>query len=203
MLITANLIMFVIEWAMDLGPGNYWYGGTQSSEVLNGLGSLQNNLWQTRQFFRLLTASFLHYGYSHFLMNMLALSVVGPFVERRLGTMIYAMIYIASGIATMATLACLNRLKLIQIDSLVGASASIMALAGALVIIFYRNWKMIRTRSNLKLMRLVVAILLIQLAADYFTPVVSSVGHFSGMVWGAIFAAALLKTKITSPPASP
>lgn len=56
------------------------------------------------QFWRLLTATFLHYGLLHLLFNMLALFQLGPLLEQALGRARFLALYLLAGVAgTTAT----------------------------------------------------------------------------------------------------
>ena len=54
------------------------------------------------QYWRLITAAFLHYGPIHLLMNMLALYWFGSLLERRIGSAKYLLLYLVSGLAGSA-----------------------------------------------------------------------------------------------------
>ncbi len=79
-LVVANVLIFAAEWSMGARSGNWLAGGTADDNVLRTLGSMNGHILQTHQFYRLFMANFLHFGYAHILMNMLALLILGPFV---------------------------------------------------------------------------------------------------------------------------
>lgn len=85
-----------------------------------GLLSLDGQWW------RLLSATFLHSGFPHLLVNMLTLWAYGATCERMFGTGLFAVIYLAGGAA--ASIASLLWNPLVHS---VGASGAIFALIGA------------------------------------------------------------------------
>ena len=75
---------------------------------------------------RLVTAAFLHYGPFHLLLNMLALYWFGTLLEQRIGSGRYLLIYLVSGLAGSA-----GALVLSPTTATVGASGAIFGILGA------------------------------------------------------------------------
>src|ERR687887_711725 len=75
---------------------------------------------------RLITAAFLHYGPFHLLLNMLALWWFGSLLEQRIGSGRYLMLYVVSGLAGSA-----GALLLDPTVATVGASGAIFGILGA------------------------------------------------------------------------
>lgn len=80
------------------------------------------------EWWRLLTATFLHGGLPHLALNMAALIAVGPLVERLIGTRAFLAFYIACGLAGSAASLWYGPSRVA-----VGASGSIMGLCGLLL----------------------------------------------------------------------
>ena len=83
------------------------------------------------EIWRLFTATFLHAGPIHFLLNMMALKILGPIIENILGKSLFLFVYIISGFfgnlaSSLSTLALS-----------IGASSSIMGLVGVGVALEY------------------------------------------------------------------
>jgi membrane associated rhomboid family serine protease len=87
---------------------------------------------------RLFTYQFLHGGWDHLGANMVFLLALGPGVERPIGKIPYLIIYFSSGIAGALVEAAFADPR--RDDTLVGASASIMGVFGALIVI----WRLYR-----------------------------------------------------------
>ncbi|RME48816.1 MAG: rhomboid family intramembrane serine protease, partial [Deltaproteobacteria bacterium] len=81
-------------------------------------------------YFRLVLAVFLHFGFRHFIANMLTLLAFGPIVERTLGTGRFLLTYLLAGI--LGNL--LSFLARPDVESVrAGASGAVLGLIGALV----------------------------------------------------------------------
>ena len=83
------------------------------------------------EIWRLFTATFLHAGPIHFLLNMIALKMLGPITEKILGSFVFLFIYILSGF--FGNLAS----SFTSLSLSIGASSSIMGLVGVGVILEY------------------------------------------------------------------
>jgi rhomboid protease GluP len=192
-IIILNLIMFVLEMQQ---------GGSENLQTLYQLGAL----WPpavliSGEWWRVLTAMFLHLGLAHIALNMLALYVLGPFLERMLGVRRYVLIYALSGLGSMVTILALTQAGLLQPNLLVGASGAILGLVGATAAIYLRDWRL--RHSQLARSRLLrpLFIVVTQFMVDLIIPQTSLVGHLSGAVWGFITALLVIRfTRQKSPP---
>ena len=89
-LIVINLMMFGVEipWA-----------GRRTMRTLDWLGALDPDAVIVRhEYWRLLTALFLHYGLLHILINLYALYLLGPELERLIGCFKFIMGYLIAGL---------------------------------------------------------------------------------------------------------
>lgn len=129
------------------------------------------------QYWRLLTAAFLHFGPTHLAVNMLSLYVIGTSLEQALGKVRYAAVYLLAGVG--ASLAA----YIITPNSLVaGASGAVFGLLGGAGVLMVRN------RANLRPLLSILALnILISLL-----PGVSLSAHVGGFVTGAIVTYLLL-----------
>src|SRR5438876_1215978 len=78
------------------------------------------------QYWRLITAAFLHYGPFHLLLNMLALWWFGSLLEQRIGSGRFLLLYLVSGLAGSA-----GALLWSPLVPTVGASGAIFGILGA------------------------------------------------------------------------
>ncbi len=174
-LITINFLVFVTQIR---------FGGSENLETLYQLGALVPIVVWEGEFWRLITANFLHYGWGHFLMNMLALYFLGNLVEAISNKYHYIIIYFLSGIGSMFAFSLLanytNKLDYI----LVGASASVMGLVGSLTAIFLRRWLNEKSSINSKRLSMMLIIITVQLISDYLIPQVSMLSHLFGLLIG-------------------
>jgi rhomboid protease GluP len=174
-LILLNVAVFCAEIAA---------GGSTNDRTLERLGGLYPELLARHQYWRLLTANFLHYGWQHILFNMLALLILGPFVEESLGVVGFLIVYFFAGVGAMAGVLVLQHLRLIQTDALVGASGAIMGLVGAAGAVLLRLWRRHRAMDVRQRLLRIVWIVILQVIFDALTPMVSSSAHLVGLGCG-------------------
>ena len=116
-------------------------GGSEQTEVLLRMGAMNPLLILSGEWYRLLTAVFLHIGWLHLLMNLAGLFIFGSRLERKISAGEMALIYLGGGI--VGNLASLLYHWLQQDYQVIGAGASggIYALMGALLTVTYLTKK--------------------------------------------------------------
>ena len=173
------IIITTIVWLLQV----YFYGANAGSgENLLAAGGLFGP-WITahpEQIWRLFSAMFLHISWMHWLMNMVTLFLVGRIIEEELGSFRFALIYILSGIFANAMT------FFISFSSLsVGASTAIFGMFGAIATLgFYTNSPRLREVSK----GFIVLIILV-LISNIFQSRVNIIGHFGGVIGGALLSA--------------
>jgi rhomboid protease GluP len=186
--IVINVVMFLLEMKL---------GGSTSPLTLHRLGALEP--WAVRlrgEYWRMLTALFLHYGPLHLLFNLYALFVIGPGLERIIGSIRFATYYLLAGLGSSAGVLILrwsNRSP----EQLVGASGCVMGIVGvwAGYLIRHRHEPFAGRR-----LRNIVLIIAIQSAFDLSTPQVSMAAHLSGLVTGLFLGLLISPRKETHAP---
>lgn len=125
-LILVNIGMFFLTRSpTQLGAATWNLGFVQPEAVWHG------------QIWRLFTATYLHAGFAHILLNMLGLYFFGPALERVWGPRQYFFVYTIGGIAGNIVLTLAGLVGFIQPDVKgVGASGSILTLLGAAAVLF-------------------------------------------------------------------
>jgi membrane associated rhomboid family serine protease len=134
------------------------------------------------EWWRALSAIFLHGGFTHVLFNMWALFVFGPSLEHRYGTAPFAFLYLACGIGGSALYQVVGR----DVFA-VGASGAIFGLMGALLATAYRARF---TPAGRAVFSQVLLLLAINLALPFIVPNVAWEAHVGGLVTGVVIAAA-------------
>jgi membrane associated rhomboid family serine protease len=177
-LLAINIAVFAIGF---LDP--------QLNRTLFDLGAEQGTLIfsDPTQWYRLLTAMFLHLGFAHIFSNMLSLYFVGPLTERLFGSGRFALIYFASGIIGGITLAVLA-----PNQPAVGASGAIFGIFGA-----FGAFALLRRRqlgpAGRSILNQWVFFLLLNLALPLVLPGIAWQDHLGGVIsgfaLGAIFTA--------------
>ncbi len=131
----AVLVLILLNAAVFLFE--IFVGDSNDPEVLHRIGALEPYAVVVQgEYWRLFTALFLHGGLAHLLFNLFALYVLGPPLERSIGTMRFVVCYLISGLASGAGVMGLTLIGLVRPAQLVGASGCIMGIVGALGRIF-------------------------------------------------------------------
>jgi rhomboid protease GluP len=133
---------------------------------------------------------------------MLALGVLGPFVEFALGLKRYLILYLVAGVGSMSIVMLAASGPDGQ-QMTVGASGCIMGLVGATGALMLRGWLRERALSARRRLMATLVIILMQTAFDFVIPQVSMTAHLSGALLG--FTITLLlrdRPKATNLPAT-
>ena len=179
-MILANTAMFGVE---------LYRGGEEDLSILYELGAMwPPAILQSGEWWRLLTATFLHFGWLHIAVNMASLSALGVVVEARAGWWRMALMYLIGGIGSSAAVLALMNAKVLNEGVLIGASGAVMALFGAMAAMEFRKWRTSRDILDRRGFLALPVILIVQIATDMIIPEVSLAAHLSGFVIGAIVA---------------
>ena len=185
LLIAINVLIFCAELAWQYKSGNKEFtfiplGGLAAPLVLDG------------QWWRIITANFLHMGILHLGMNMVALLYLGKFVEYRLGSFRYLLAYLIAGLGSMATITYIDTYWLAAPQITVGASGAIMGMLGAMGAIHLRGWRQAKVAAAGRQFQAVLFSVGFQLVFDLTNGHTSIVGHFSGLMIGFLVGLGLL-----------
>jgi membrane associated rhomboid family serine protease len=170
-LIGLNVLIYLITVAQGAGinsPG----GSLFAKWVLYGPAVANGDWW------RLLTAAFLHANVLHIGLNMLAVGWLGAPVERFIGHARYLALYVVSGLAGSAGALIAN-----PTTPTVGASGAIFGILGALLIIEYQQTGNIAGQA--------FTLIVINLAFSFTVSGISVGGHIGGLIGGILAMLAL------------
>ena len=167
-------------------------GGSENLRTLMRMGALWSPaVLAGRQWYRLVTALFLHFGPVHLVLNLFGLVVIGPWVEKTLGHARYAVVYLVAGVGSMAAVVGFIHWGWMHEEVLVGASGAIMGLVGATGSLLTLGWRRDRSRLAARRLRGIVLIVILQVAFDLTTPQVSFAAHATGLLVGSLVTALL------------
>jgi membrane associated rhomboid family serine protease len=186
-LIGLNVAVYVAELAQGSGvnanhgsiyqEGALIANGVKVGDQLAGLpaGVPFDNLVGVAHgdWWRLITATFLHYGPFHLLLNMLALFWFGSLLEQRIGSGRFLLLYLVSGLAGSA-----GALIMDPTTPTVGASGAIFGILGA-GLVLERQRDYVFGGSAL-------GIIVINLVFTFSIPNISIGGHLGGLLGGAL-----------------
>jgi membrane associated rhomboid family serine protease len=189
-LIVLNVVAFLFE--MSVGDSN-------DPDVLHRIGALElDSVVVQHEYWRFVTALFLHGGLLHLGFNVFALYVIGPPLERSIGTMRFVACYLISGIASGAGVIGLTLVALTRPTDLIGASGSIMGIVGAWAGFLMRHRHALHAKQRLANVAVIVAI---QIAFDLSTPQVSMSAHLCGLIAGFFLGLILAPRAVIAPTA--
>jgi rhomboid protease GluP len=186
LLITINILIFCAElgWQYKTGDRDLSFipwGGLYAPLVVSG------------EWWRIITANFLHMGILHLGMNMLALLYLGKFVEYRLGALKYFLAYLLAGIGSMALVTYVDIKWVTEPQITVGASGAIMGMLGTMGAIHLSGWRQSKVAAAGRQFQTVLFSVGFQLVFDITNGHTSIVGHFSGLIIGFLVGLVLLQ----------
>ncbi len=171
-LVAINVLVYLVTVAQ--GGGLSAPGGKVFEE-----GALVGVLVADGEWWRLVSAMFLHGSVIHLAFNMLALYWLGSVVEQSLGTSRFLLVYFASGLAGSAGALLMSGALAIT----VGASGAIYGILGALLVLEYLSTGSFAGPA--------MGLIVLNLAITFAIPNVSIGGHLGGLVGGVVSTFAL------------
>ena len=176
---TLTYILIGINVAVALGGflsgANTTGGGIGASTLIND-GSVSRMAIADGEYWRLITAGFLHAGIFHLGFNMFALWVLGGLLEPAVGRLRFGLIYFVSLLA-----GSFGALLLEPTAPTVGASGAIFGILGAAIVVM-RNSGINPMQSGLGFW------LLLNLLFTFTASNISIGGHLGGLVGGVVSA---------------
>jgi membrane associated rhomboid family serine protease len=171
-LIALNVIVFVAETATGtslggangLSPGTLFQKGALAGPYIS----------QSHEYWRLVTAGFLHDGLLHILFNMVFLYFMGQMLEPAIGRLNFAVVYFVALLA-----GSFGALLFQPLGLTIGASGACFGILGALIVVaHYRGISIWQSGLGLTL--------IINLVFSLSVAGISIGGHLGGVVGGAI-----------------
>jgi membrane associated rhomboid family serine protease len=163
------------------GLGSLLGGGGATSSSLTQDGGLSQHFIADGEYYRLITAGFLHAGLFHLLTNMLSLWILGSIIEPAVGHWRFGVIYFVS-------LLCgsFGALLLSPDELTVGASGAIFGLlSAAAVVAWNRGFSLMESGLGIWIG--------LNLLITFTVPNISVGGHVGGLIGGAITALLLVE----------
>jgi membrane associated rhomboid family serine protease len=178
-LIGLNVGIYLLQLFMGAGlsanTGWIYEHGVLVSSAVDSSGQLVGVA--EGEWWRLLTATFLHYGILHLGMNMLVLWFIGPPLEEYFGHWRYLLVYLVSGLAGSAGALIWSPNALT-----VGASGAIWGIMGAALVLEGRRIWVFGGQA--------MGLVVFNLAITFLIPGISIGGHIGGLIGGGLCALA-------------
>src|SRR2546423_4008288 len=164
--------VYLVEIAQS--QPDFWVSGGGDLPDIAAWGAVWSPAIAAGEWWRLVTAGFLHAGLLHLAFNGYALLVIGDAAERRLGSERTAAVFLAAVIGGDIAAALVDQ----NVVSL-GASGGIMGLAGAVV------GAAIRSEEGLERSQLVISAIALTILNGFVNSGISNSAHIGGLVAGA------------------
>jgi membrane associated rhomboid family serine protease len=154
-------------------PLTMWGSVYTYSQYFGAMGIAGNGEW-----YRLFTAMFLHYGLLHLLMNMYALWVLGRDLERALGPLRFAGLYLLAGFGGNVAAYVFSGPD----QPTAGASTAVFGLMATVLVLL--------RRLNLSIAP-ILPVIVINVVVTFTVSGISIPGHLGGLVTGFLAAVAI------------
>jgi rhomboid protease GluP len=178
-LITINILVYILTAYLSRNIVD------SNINVLILLGAKVNSLIANGQYYRLVTAMFLHGGIVHVSLNMYALYSIGPLVENVYGKGKYIVIYFLSGIlSSLASFMFSNSIS-------IGASGAIFGLLGAALIFAIK----MKNRIGRGFINNIITVIGINLVIGLSIPNIDNFAHLGGLLGGIVISYVVFRNK--------
>ncbi len=153
-------------------------------ELIN-MGAASNFLIKNGEYFRLISYMFVHIGFIHLFMNLIALRFFGPPIETIAGWPAFLLIFFGSGIAGGAASAYFGK------TLTVGASGGVLGLLSAAIVFELFKTSEEKAKENIKNKQnfsSLMFILIINILFGFMEKGIDNYAHFGGLLAGAIIS---------------
>jgi rhomboid protease GluP len=182
-LIVVLAAIFLLEFALEV---------LDSPEALLLAGALSRDAVLVGEWWRVVTAVFLHGSVNHLIGNAVALFVLGMVCEHAFGRVQFVTLFVLSGI-TGSLMSMLT-----SAGPSVGASGAIFGLQGAAIVLFRRHRDRLLVRDR-RIGLVLIVWGLYTIAQGFLTSYVDNGAHLGGLLGGMLMARWLHPVVIESP----
>ncbi len=173
-LIGLCVVVFILETVA---------GGSKQIGVLLTFGASYKPYFLHGQYWRLVMPMFLHIGWFHIAVNMYALYLLGPILERVYGYGRFSVIYVGAGIIGSALSMTMSN------NVAAGASGAIFGVAGAMLVTGYFHPEVVPPRWGRAFGKGMVILIVINFAIDLpLSHYIDIWGHVGGLLGGGLLA---------------
>jgi membrane associated rhomboid family serine protease len=165
-----NLAVFVVEVAL---------GGSTSIDVLVRMGAMVPILVAQGEYWRLVTAMFLHVGLLHLAFNSFGLYLFGSLVEGVLGSARFIAVYLVTGVCASAASFAFSAPG----TAAAGASGAVFGLLGAWLAFNLRRRSLSLAQANIQGALMLIGI---NLALGFLLPGIDNIAHLGGLAAGVV-----------------
>ena len=156
-------------------------GDTESSRFMFAHGAMWPESVLSGEYYRLFTATFLHFGPVHLLNNMLMLVVLGHEVEIPVGHVRFLICYLLSGLSG-SLLSFFNMMRTGEYALACGASGAIFGIMGMMLVVIVVH----KGRYERYTVRRLLVMIALSLYFGFTSGSVDNAGHVGGLVGGFV-----------------
>lgn len=168
--VSVGAIMYLLELM--------WGGATNPDTLMLMGGNSGRMVLQNGEYWRLMTAVFLHAGFLHIALNTYVLIILGQFVENILGSVRFIFLFLLSGLGGSLASIYVGGAQLS-----VGASGAIWGLFGAGLALSLMPSRFLPEYARPQIRKMMLLNLFINVFVS-FLPMVDMWGHFGGGIFG-------------------
>ena len=197
-LLAMIAIVFVIEFLFggprNLGPGANIFMDDINPQLLATFGAIVGGMLRRHEYWRLITAMFLHASILHWAVNSWALYQLGTLYEVLFGSRRFVLIYLATGLcASIASAAHMH-----ANGASVGASGAIFGILGAFIFSIRRSPIYRHQPWTRGLIGQLVFWIVINIAIGASFAFIDNTAHLGGLVSGLLLG--LIPHRVPPPP---
>jgi len=170
---TAFAVMNVVFILMTMA------GGPANLDVLLAFGASCRPYFLAGEYWRAVMPMFLHLSLVHLLLNLYALCLFGPELERFCGCGVLALVYVSAGTAGSLGSMLMTR----QVGA--GASGAVLGICGALLVTRFQCRRVVSENERAFLGRPLVLTVMATLVFGWIVPGIDNWAHIFGLIAGS------------------
>ncbi len=179
--VTMILLVIIIVYFLVISLN----GGTTDTQTLVKFGALfPPFITKYNQYYRFLTAIFIHIGLAHLFFNAYALYIFGTQIEKVMGHAKYILFFLITGIGGNIITYFFNYNSISA-----GASGSLFGILGAFLYLIRVHPNMINPEGR----KSIISILVLNLVLTLLVPNISITAHFGGLIIGYLISYIFIK----------
>lgn len=151
-----------------------------TNEQLDRYGWLMPALAAGDEPWRMLSCAFLHGGILHLAFNLMMLLQIGPALERSLGSVRFAALYLVSALGASIGVCLISY----PWQPVVGGSGALFGMLGALVAMNMRSGRHLFSFLEFEGPRRLLAMIAANLVISWILPFISNTAHIAGLITG-------------------
>lgn len=167
----------------------------QFARALDHYGWLTPHLVANGEAWRLLSAAFLHGGVLHIVFNLSMLFAVGPGLERTLGSVRFAVLYLVAAVGGHLGVCLLYDVH----QPVVGGSGALFGMLGAAVALNMRSGRHMLAFLEFEGPRRLLGMIFANLVIGFLLPMISNTAHIGGLLAGFLVTLLWLRPGESTP----